>query len=74
LQRGEYGGKVLRWIAIAALVVGGFVAFAWAGFYGILVFLFYAGVVGLVAYAAGVATDWLVRVSRRRFEDDARRS
>jgi hypothetical protein len=60
---------VARILVIGALVAGGVLIAIFAGWGGLLVYLFFVAVAGAAAYAAGVGGDWLQRSSRGRFDD-----
>ena len=60
-------------VVLAVLAVGGVLIAIFAGWGGLVVYLFFVLVAGGVALAASSGGDWLTRASRGRFDDDRRR-
>ncbi len=60
---------MLRRAAAAVLVLGGVLIAVFAGWGGLVVYLFLAGVAGGIAWAASAGGEWLERSSRGRFRD-----
>ena len=58
-----------RWIVLAALVLGAVLVGIFAGWDGLVVYLFFAAIAGVIALAASVGGGWIERSSRGRFDD-----
>jgi hypothetical protein len=59
---------VVQRIAIGALVLGGVLIGVFAGWGGLVVYVFLAAIAGGVALAASVGGGWLEGASRNRFD------
>ena len=59
-------------VALAVLVLGAIVVSIFAGWGGLVVYLFLAAIAGGVAWGVTTGGEWLQRSSRGRFRDDDR--
>ena len=58
-----------RWIVLGALVLGAVLVGIFAGWGGLVVYLFFAAIAGGLALAAGIGGGWIEGASRGRFDD-----